>query len=353
MPKSFKLSNHQYQALSHLGIDAWYLSPLSRDSIDMAYQTEQAEISRLVQEMQEDLMVSDEQAAQSQSVGFEAVAASTTQNKNNKDIKDDKNHKNQSEHARMTVEKINVSPQPAEVSEINNVNSQIAEKTYSRKGLAVSQPVRLNGDLNLSPPEAHLIIFPALTENIEADKTAILQALQQRKEATKLPVITAMLDRVDEQNQDTWLIITPPPTTEQVSSNQRLGEQEEQLLTAWLKSIGKPPEDIYVTPIIKQAIHRQLDPTQAMLSDFLPILAAEIALIKPSRILVMGRVANHALLQTKAPLSRLMSVPYQLQLDKNYSPIPLTAMPCMRYFLAMPSEKGWLWKMTKNLVEQS
>ncbi len=347
MPKSFKLSNHQYQALSHLGIDAWYLSPLSRDSIDITYQTEQAEISRLVQEMQEDLMVSDEQTAQSQSVDVEAVATSITQNKNDKD------HKNQSEPARMTVEKTDVSPQLTKVSEINDVNGQTPDRTYPRKGLAVSKPVRLNGDLNLSPPETHLIIFPALTENIEANITAILQALKQREEATKLPVITAMLDKVDEQNQDTWLIITPPPTTEQVINNQLLEEQEEQLLTAWLKSIGKPPESVYITSIIKQAVHRQLDPTQAILDNFLPILAAEIALIKPSRILVMGRVANHALLQTKAPLSQLMPVPYQLQLEKSCSTIPLTAMPCMRYFLAMPSEKGWLWKMTKNLVEQS
>ncbi len=346
MPKSFKLSNHQYQALSHLGIDAWYLSPLSRDSIDITYQTEQAEISRLVQEMQEDLMVSDEQTIQSQPVDVEAMATSITQNKNNKK---DKEHKNQSEPARMTVDKTHVSPQLTEVSEKNDVNSQTPGRTYPRKGLAVSKPVRLNGDLNLSPPETHLIIFPALTENIESNITAILQALQQRKEATKLPVITAMLDKVDEKNQDTWLIITPPPTTEQVNNNQVLEEQEEQLLTAWLKSIGKLPENVYITPIIKQAVHRQLDPTQAILNDFLPILAAEIALIKPSRILVMGRVANHALLQTKAPLSQLMPVPYQLQLEKSCSTIPLTAMPCMRYFLAMPSEKGWLWKMTKNL----
>ncbi len=384
MPKSFELSTHQQQVLSHLGVDAWYLQSLSRDAGDAAYQQNQGEIARLVEEMQADLAVADEHghspmevlAGQAenvngyagQSVLSESYSAHLSENNvtnhpinsstdsyqsTSIDVADNVLQSGQENSARMTVPNAdfskNTSGKTQGLERIKNTADVLANQQGAKNTLALSKAVSLNANLNLAIPENKQIHFPALSETVEAKSEAILSALQKRKEQRQSPVLTAMLEQFETQSsQDTWLIITPPPTAEEASHNQLLGERAEQLFNAWLNAIGKQRSAVYVTPIIKQAVHRQLDPDQSMLMDFLPILAAEIELLKPARILVMGRVATHALLQTKAPLSQLMPMDYQLQLNQN-SLFPIMAMPCMRYFLAMPSEKARLWKMTKNL----
>lgn len=343
MPK-FALSAHQNQALNHLGIDAWYLSPLSRESGDITYQTEQAEIARLVEEMRSDLQVAEMQ--EQPVVSPETTHRAATTEPADDGIEPSVDMTATAMPSRMTVNEpkssISTTPQP------------ISEKVPSLsvpRGLSIPAPIRLNPNLDLTPPDSDLIAFPSISETITAQPDAILAYLKAREKQTGQSVLTRMLegDAVKEK-QGSWLIVTPPPTTQQVDDNQLLGEREQQLLTAWLGSVGQSLDCVYTTPIIKQSVHRQMDPSQAILDDFLPVLAAEITLLKPMRIIVMGRVANHALLQTKAPLSQLMSVPYQLQRDADSPSIPLMAMPCMGYFLAMPSEKGWLWKMTKHLA---
>ncbi|MGY0399478.1 MAG: uracil-DNA glycosylase family protein, partial [Ostreibacterium sp.] len=144
-----------------------------------------------------------------------------------------------------------------------------------------------------------------------------------------------------------WMIITPPPGQRHLKNAQLMDDDESQLLAEMMVSIGKTQENIYITPLLKQGVYKQKDPDETILAKHLPILAAEIAWIKPKRLLLMGRIPNQVLLSTKALLSALMHKNYYLQQGQLI--VPVTSLPSLNYFLAMPAEKKILWQQLKVL----
>ena len=72
-----------------------------------------------------------------------------------------------------------------------------------------------------------------------------------------------------------------------------------------LLAIGLPRETVFIANILKCRPPGNRDPKPEEVSRCLPFLSAQIGLLKPKIILVVGRIAAQNLLATDAPLARL------------------------------------------------
>lgn len=305
--QSLSLSQHQRQIITDLGVDAWYLTPVSREALDNDYRASQEEINHIVEELLPHDMTEENTPATP--IASSTPIATPITNKDNKE---------------QAPKKI-----------------QITNKTF--------EPIQLiDANTDFTPPTEAVIQFPECdTPLISPMQSAIQAAIDDLKNNDIGVDSTAVI--LGQGNQKAkWFIVIPPPNSQHIESEKLFNDSEQQLFNEMLSAIGKTQADIYVTPLLKQAVYKQQDPNQVLLEKHLPILQAEITAYQPERIFIMGRVPNHAILSTKAPLSQLMKTSYRLQIDdKTY---PLTMLPSLHYFLAIPAEKKLLWQKLKEFI---
>ena len=77
------------------------------------------------------------------------------------------------------------------------------------------------------------------------------------------------------------------------------------LLTRIIEAIDLRREEVYIANMVKCRPPRNRDPTADEVAACRPFLEQQIDLVAPALIVVRGRVAAQALLETSAPLSRL------------------------------------------------
>ncbi len=313
--QELSLTPHQRQVIKDLGVDAWYLKPLSRAELDSDYRTSQQEIEHIVEELLPHEVEKMEQVVKQEQIPATPISTNTSTT-----VKPTSDSSSNREQAPKKI--------------------QITETKY--------QMLCLGADTDLTPPAENVIQFPELdTPHVPANLSAIQTAIDELQHNDIGVDSTKTLSGQGSQKPK-WLIIIPPPTSQHIESEKLFNESEQQLFDEMLVSIGKTQADIYITPLLKQAVYKQQDPNQNLLEKHLPVLQAEITVHNPERIFIMGRVANHAILSTKAPLSQLMNKDYQLQVgEKNY---PLTVLPSLHYFLAIPAEKKLLWQRLKEFI---
>lgn len=108
-----------------------------------------------------------------------------------------------------------------------------------------------------------------------------------------------------------------------------------QLLTAMLRSIGFAREDVYIANILKCRPPENRDPTAEEVAQCTPFLNQQIALIQPTLLLAVGRIAAHHLLKTKKSLESLRGQVHSL--NETTAPLIVTYHPA--YLLRNPSDK--------------
>ncbi len=304
---TLSLAPYQHQVIKDLGIDAWYLKPLSRAELDTDYQTSQQVIAHIIEKL----------------VPHKPIPTPKTDN----DI------------IPMT-------------DKTNKVAKKAVDRQQTPKKIQISTqaftPIRTETNVDLSSPSEPLVYFPNSAEkDISPDLSAIQTAITDLQQ-NNIGVVCQKTLLGQGSNQPKWLFIIPPPTQQHIELDKLFNDSEQQLFEEVLSAIGQTWDDIYVTPLLKQSVYKQQDPHKNLLAKHLPVLQAEITAHQPKRIFLMGRIPNHVILSTKAPLSQLMSEDYQLQLnDKTY---PLTVLPSLHYFLAIPAEKQLLWQRLKQLI---
>ncbi len=244
---------------------------------------------------------------------------------------------------------------PTPIAKINNStdNNKNNKQRQTPKKIqidsSVFEPTRfISADTDLTPPKEAIIQFPEYNApTVSPNLSAIQTAIEELKNNDIGVDSTTVLSGQGNQKPK-WFIIIPPPTSQHIESEKLFNDSEQQLFNEILSAIGTTQAEIYVTPLLKQAVYKQQDPNQALLEKHLPVLQAEITAHQPERIFIMGRVPNHAILSTKAPLSQLMNEDYRLQIDDKI--YPLTVLPSLHYFLAIPAEKKLLWQRLKQLI---
>jgi DNA polymerase len=120
-----------------------------------------------------------------------------------------------------------------------------------------------------------------------------------------------------------------------------------QLLDRMLASIGldrtqqDPEKSFYITNILPWRPPGNRTPTDAEIVLFLPLVLRHIALVRPTRIVMLGGTAAKALLHSREGITRLRGRWQSLQTELG----PLPALPTLHpaYLLRNPSAKRDAW----------
>jgi uracil-DNA glycosylase family 4 len=109
------------------------------------------------------------------------------------------------------------------------------------------------------------------------------------------------------------------------------------LLTEMLRAIGLDREEVFIANIVKCRPPANRDPTPTEIDTCKPYLLRQIALVKPNIIVVLGRVAAQALLNTNEPLSKLRGKTYAL----NDTPVVVVYHPAYLLRTLLDKRKAW------------
>ena len=141
----------------------------------------------------------------------------------------------------------------------------------------------------------------------------------------------------------TCLIIGDAPTAEDDRKGHPFVGKSGQLLTNMLLAIDLPRNSVYLTQATKCRATNDRLPSENELKQCSNYLHRQIELIKPDKILVLGRAAAQSLLQKKAPLSLLRGKVHTL--PNTEIAFVVTYHP--RILLKKPKDKRNAWEDLK------
>ena len=118
-----------------------------------------------------------------------------------------------------------------------------------------------------------------------------------------------------------------------------------QLLNNMLSKLGLRREEVYIANILKSRPPGNRDPEPDEIAACLPFLDKQIKAIRPRVIVILGRIAAHALLGTKEPITRLRGH-WQRYHDIRVMP---TFHPS--YLLRLPQERHKTWDDMQQVME--
>jgi DNA polymerase len=143
--------------------------------------------------------------------------------------------------------------------------------------------------------------------------------------------------------QARWLVVGEAPGEQEDRQGLPFVGRSGQLLDAMLAAVGMSRErDVYIANVIKCRPPGNRNPKPEEIAACRPYLMRQIALLKPERILVLGRFAAQTLLETDAAIGSLRGRVHTLQTDAGQIPMVVSYHPA--YLLRSPSEKARAWQ---------
>ena len=118
-----------------------------------------------------------------------------------------------------------------------------------------------------------------------------------------------------------------------------------QLLNKMLDNLGLRREEVYIANILKSRPPGNRDPEADEIAACLPFLEKQIQAIRPRVIVTLGRIATHALLGTKEPLTRLRGH------WQRYNDIRVMPTFHPSYLLRAPQERRKTWDDMQQVME--
>lgn len=144
-----------------------------------------------------------------------------------------------------------------------------------------------------------------------------------------------------------WLVVGEAPGEQEDRQGHPFVGRSGQLLDAMLAAVGMSRDtDVFITNVIKCRPPGNRNPKPEEIASCSPYLMRQIALLKPERILVLGRFAAQTLLGTDATIGSLRGRVHQLKTDDG-AEIPLIVSYHPAYLLRSPSEKARAWQDLK------
>lgn len=187
------------------------------------------------------------------------------------------------------------------------------------------QPWQLKNKPTNLPPLA------PISDEWQALQTAVTQCTACGLDKTRTQTVFGVGNR-----QAKLMIIGEAPGFNEDKQGEPFVGRAGQLLNAMLESIGFDRSSVYIANILKCRPPNNRDPLPEEVNLCTPFLAKQIALIRPTLLLAVGRIAAHFLLDTKTPLGQLRGKVHtygQLQ-----TPLIITYHPA--YLLRSPRDKG-------------
>lgn len=170
--------------------------------------------------------------------------------------------------------------------------------------------------------------WAGLVASIEACQRCPLHATRQRA----VPGVGDQAARL--------MIIGEAPGAEEDRRGEPFVGRAGQLLDAMLAAIGLDRhQDVFITNVIKSRPPENRDPTADEIAACRPWLDAQLALIQPSVILTVGKVAAQSLTGSRQPMGKLRDQWHRL----GETDIPLRATYHPAYLLRRPDAKARAW----------
>ena len=142
--------------------------------------------------------------------------------------------------------------------------------------------------------------------------------------------------------QADWLVVGDSPGPEENASGQPFAGEAGRLLDNMLKAMGLNRQDkgecgVYLMHATQCPTPGERNPTAQELQTCAAYVARKVALVQPRMMLVMGRFAMQALLQTHEPLGKMRGQVH------SYQGVPLVVTYAPAYLLRNPGDKGKAW----------
>ena len=131
------------------------------------------------------------------------------------------------------------------------------------------------------------------------------------------------------------MVIGEAPGAEEDRQGEPFVGSAGQLLNAMLAAIGLPRPSVFVANMVKCRPPQNRDPKPEELASCRPYLERQVRLLRPTLILVVGRIAAQNLLATDAPLARLRGQLHRVGVLNT--PAIVTYHPA--YLLRTPADK--------------
>jgi DNA polymerase len=148
-----------------------------------------------------------------------------------------------------------------------------------------------------------------------------------------------------------WLIVGEAPGAEEDRRGEPFVGRAGQLLNSMLRAIGLSREQVYIANVVKCRPPGNRDPKPEEARSCLPYLHRQIALIQPSVMLAVGRVAAQNLLGSDQTLGKMRQQVHRF----GASNLPLVVTYHPAYLLRSPAEKRKAWddlKFAKMVMER-
>ncbi|TVT50257.1 MAG: uracil-DNA glycosylase [Denitromonas halophila] len=172
----------------------------------------------------------------------------------------------------------------------------------------------------------------------DLDWDALTQTIQICRDCSLCEQRTQAVPGVGDRQAD-WLIVGEGPGAEEDARGEPFMGKAGKLLDAMLSAIGLARgENVYLTNAVKcrPPMNRPIDASE--LAACAPYLARQIALIKPRLIVVLGRPAAQALLNTDIRIASARGRCF----DYHGIPVVVTYHPA--YLLRNPLDKAKAWE---------
>jgi DNA polymerase len=140
--------------------------------------------------------------------------------------------------------------------------------------------------------------------------------------------------------QADWMIIGEAPGADEDRQGEPFVGRAGQLLTEMLRAAGLQRQEVFITNILKCRPPQNRDPRPEEVASCHAFLQRQVALVRPSLILAVGRIAAHNLLETDTPVGRLRGRIHHY--GEGRIPLIVTYHPA--YLLRSPLEKRKAWE---------
>jgi DNA polymerase len=140
-----------------------------------------------------------------------------------------------------------------------------------------------------------------------------------------------------------WMVVGEAPGEQEDRQGLPFVGRSGQLLDAMLAAVGMSRQnDVFIGNVIKCRPPGNRNPTPEEIAACSPYLMRQIELLKPERILVLGRFAAQTLLGTDATIGSLRGRVHTVRAGGRDIPVVVSYHPA--YLLRSPSEKARSWQ---------
>jgi uracil-DNA glycosylase len=134
-----------------------------------------------------------------------------------------------------------------------------------------------------------------------------------------------------------WMFIGEGPGQNEDQQGLPFVGKAGQLLTEMLRAIDLDREQVFITNVVKCRPPANRDPKPIEIESCKPYLLRQLVLIKPKIIVVLGRVAAQALLNTDEPIGKLRGKIHAL----NDTPVVVVYHPAYLLRSLLDKRKAW------------